>query len=59
MTTTNLLDRDEPIVRDDAIAIVDAALVTFGSRSLVAGHEVVDQLLDLRNALAAARGAAV
>jgi len=39
---------------DGAVAIVDEALMAFVGRSLVSGNEVVDRLLDLRNALVSA-----
>jgi hypothetical protein len=62
MSRRTLLDRSEPTttqsdvtVHDDpAIAIVDAALVVFAGRVLISGDEVVNHLLDLRNALASA-----
>jgi len=37
-----------------AVAVIDAALLSFAGRALVAGDEVVDRLLDLRNDLTAA-----
>jgi hypothetical protein len=57
-----LLDRNEatldgdPAVTDadGAVAIVDEVLMAFVGRSLVSGDEVVDRLLDLRNALVSA-----
>jgi hypothetical protein len=39
---------------DAAVSLVDDALVAFARRDLVSGDEVVDRLLDLRNALIAA-----
>ncbi len=36
---------------DPALAIVDHAIATYAARSLVSGQEVVDFLLDIRNAL--------
>ena len=39
---------------DPALAVVDEALMDFVGRTLVSGDEVVDRLLDLRNALVAA-----
>lgn len=44
----------KPTDRDPAADIIDAALVEFAGRSLISGDEVVDRLLDLRSALAAA-----
>jgi len=60
--TRALLDRNEATLddgsaepgTDDAVAIVDEALMTFVGRTLVSGDEVVDRLLDLRNALVSA-----
>ena len=59
--TRALLDRNEATLDDgsrvtgpDAIAIVDEALMGFVGRTLVSGDEVVDRLLDLRNALVSA-----
>ena len=44
-----------PAADDDiAVAIIDDALMAFAGRALVSGDEVVDRLLDLRNALIAA-----
>lgn len=63
MSFWNLLDRSAPILDEDdaavacpdsALAIVDDALSMFACRTLVTGTEVVDRLLDLRNALDAA-----
>jgi len=60
--TRALLDRNEatldtgsaPTGADCAVAVVDEALMTFVGRTLVSGDEVVDRLLDLRNALVSA-----
>jgi hypothetical protein len=41
-------------VDEPALAIIDDALMSFAGRSLVTGDEVVDRLLDLRNAFVAA-----
>ncbi len=57
-----LLDRNDATLDEDpgapgadgAIAIVDEALMAFVGRTLVSGDEVVDRLLDLRNALVSA-----
>ena len=63
MSFWSLLDRTEPIVDegdavpvcpDPALVIIDEALSTFACRALVSGNEIVDRLLDLRNALVAA-----
>jgi hypothetical protein len=63
MSRWSLLDRKastdtdqdvEPILIDPALVVLDEALVAFAGRTLVAGDEVVDRLLDLRSALAAA-----
>ena len=48
------LDNGSAAVADDAVAIIDEALMTFVGRTLVSGDEVVDRLLDLRNALVSA-----
>ncbi len=34
-----------------ALGIIDRSLATFADRTLIARHEVVDHLLDLRNTL--------
>ena len=39
---------------EGAVAVVDDALMAFVGRALVSGDEVVDRLLDLRNALLSA-----
>jgi hypothetical protein len=57
-----LLDRNDATLDEDpgatgadgAIAIVDEALMAFVGRTLVTGDEVLDRLLDLRNALVSA-----
>ena len=57
-----LLERNEATLDDGSaatgadgvVAIVDEALMAFVGRSLVSGDEVVDRLLDLRNALVSA-----
>jgi hypothetical protein len=57
-----LLDRNEATLTygsamtdlDGAVAVVDDALMAFVGRTLVSGDEVVDRLLDLRNALVSA-----
>jgi len=63
MAFWSLLDRTNPIVDEDdtasvcpdpALAIVDEALSRFACRALISGDEVVDSLLDLRNALVTA-----
>ena len=43
-----------PPIKDPAVAVIDEALLAFVGRALVSGDEVVDRLLDLRGALAAA-----
>ena len=60
--TRALLDRNEATLDhgsripgfDGAVAVVDDALMSFVGRTLVSGDEVVDRLLDLRNALVSA-----
>ena len=60
--TRALLDRNEATLDhgsaipglDVAVAVVDDALMAFVGRTLVSGDEVVDRLLDLRNALVSA-----
>jgi hypothetical protein len=63
MSRWTLRDRSEPTLgpddaagttTDPVLAIVDDALSLFAGRTLLAGSEVVDRLLDLRNALATA-----
>ena len=62
MATKSLLDRAEPLAAEEtvpafaqrALAIVDEALAAYAGRQLISGDEVMDRLLDLRNALAAA-----
>ena len=63
MARWSILDRNaasagvdvvDPVAVDPALTIVDDALVAFAGRSLVTGDEVMDCLLDLRSALAAA-----
>jgi hypothetical protein len=63
MARWTLLDRNAPTAdetelstptTDPTLAIVDEALLAFVGRALVSGDEVVDRLLDLRGALAAA-----
>jgi len=61
MSAKSLLDRSEtlpgeeiaPPLAERVLAIVDATLAAFAGRQLISGEEVVDRLLDLRNALAA------
>ena len=61
MSAKSLLDRSEalpdkeiaPSLAQRALAIVDAALAAYAGRQLISGDEVIDRLLDLRNALAA------
>jgi hypothetical protein len=47
---------DSPVLSglDGAVAVLDDALMEFVGRTLVSGDEVVDRLLDLRNALVSA-----
>jgi hypothetical protein len=64
MSRWSLLDRNVPkdseqaaaptVVVDPAFTIIDEALTAFAGRTLIAGDEVLDRLLDLRSALAAA-----
>ena len=63
MTRPKILKRPTPTIRaaaspssrnELALAIVDDALTEFAGRRLITGHEVVNSLLDLRNALEAA-----
>jgi hypothetical protein len=63
MVRRKVLDRQTPTIdevdpttlrHEPALALVDDALMAFAGRTLVTGHEVVNCLLDLRNALAAA-----
>jgi hypothetical protein len=63
MSRWSLLDRNastdaehavEPVRVDPALTLVDAALMAFAGRTLITGDEVLDRLLDLRSALAAA-----
>ena len=61
MSAKSLLDRSEvlpdeetaPTLTQRALAIVDEALADYAGRQLISGDEVIDRLLDLRNALAA------
>jgi hypothetical protein len=61
MSRRRLLERDElapePDIAafepDSTLAIVDTALASFAGRDLLSREEVVNRLLDLRNALAA------
>jgi len=41
----------EPVMRRDALSLIDDALAQFVGRSLVASTEVVDILLDIRSAI--------
>jgi hypothetical protein len=61
MSRRRLLERDDPAPEadiagfepDSTLAIVDTALASFTGRDMLSREEVVNRLLDLRNALAA------
>ena len=55
MTRNSVLEPAPEVTdADPVVAVVDEALMSFAGRALVSGDEVVDRLLDLRNALVSA-----
>lgn len=51
MTTTPTPEKDSAMENATLLLLIDSKLDEFKSREMIAGSEVVDFLLDLRNAL--------